>query len=621
MSAPTIAELEARLAAVTADGSDPIARVDAMVEYAWAIRNDDVERANALAAEAKTLAVEHDYTLGMARATRTLAMTIRDPQNLQRLFRLAHEAQVLFDDAGDDVGRAASRDFLSSIYEHVGDLNGALELGLDALSIARAAGDAARQGYALSSVGGILAASGETEAGVAHLEEALRLFEELGDLNGVGTICGRLSRILQETGETEAALDHARRCDEVTDATGNDFFGLTAMSVMGDIAQERGELEEAERLYRAALERVADEQTRIIVGATTRVSLGRCLMRQGAMEAAGAVLNETLAQVSAPVSIVHRALTHEALADLHEAREDFAGALQHLRDAAKLRERIAQQDARNRTAQLEARVEMETAKKDAEIQRLRFVELHGMQAKLVEAEKMGLLGKLAAGTAHELHTPLGVLRSNAKLVAKATDRLRELLDDDDDVAQPVERLASVIDSCRAGNDEALARLAAIADGFGRFAELDQAERRSFDVKVGLEGALAILTPTIGDGVEVQRHFEAVPPIDGWPREVNLALLTVLQNAAEAIEATGVIAVSVTAVDDQVHIRIRDDGRGMTEEQVAHLFDVGWSEEGERVKMRLGLSAAYATMQKHGGAIDVDSEPGEGTTVTLRFPSA
>jgi signal transduction histidine kinase len=52
--------------------------------------------------------------------------------------------------------------------------------------------------------------------------------------------------------------------------------------------------------------------------------------------------------------------------------------------------------------------------------------------------------------------------------------------------------------------------------------------------------------------------------------------------------------------------------------VARLFDVDWSEAGARTRMRLGLTAAYTTMQKHGGAIEVESEPGQGTTVTFRF---
>jgi signal transduction histidine kinase len=58
---------------------------------------------------------------------------------------------------------------------------------------------------------------------------------------------------------------------------------------------------------------------------------------------------------------------------------------------------------------------------------------------------------------------------------------------------------------------------------------------------------------------------------------------------------------------------------MSEERAAHLFDVTWSEDGARTSMRLGLSAAYTTTQKHGGSMEVQSAVGQGTSVRFRFP--
>jgi two-component system NtrC family sensor kinase len=139
------------------------------------------------------------------------------------------------------------------------------------------------------------------------------------------------------------------------------------------------------------------------------------------------------------------------------------------------------------------------------------------------------------------------------------------------------------------------------------------------VREGVESALALLEPTLGDEITLERRFDVVPSIEGWPRELNHAFLTVLQNAVQAIDGAGVVTVETSSTPDHVLVRVRDTGHGMSEEQAANLFDVTWSEEGTRTRMRLGLSAAYTTTQKHGGTMEVQSVAGEGTTVSFRFP--
>jgi signal transduction histidine kinase len=354
-----------------------------------------------------------------------------------------------------------------------------------------------------------------------------------------------------------------------------------------------------------------------LLGAGVQVALGRMLMKQGRLAEAARELNDALALIEDDsVSIVTQSDAHEALAELCERQGELAKAIAHLRKAQSLREQIAQREARTKLAQLEARAAMEAAKKDAEIHKLRFVELHAMQSKLVEAEKMALLGTLAAGTAHELNTPLGVLTSNTQLSATATERLLSLVKGESAEAA---RLAAVLESCRRSTARALERLSSVAESFKRFTLLDQAERRTFDVREGLESAIALLEPTIPDAIELSRRFESVPRLEGWPRELNQAFMTVLRNAVEAIDGPGVVSVETTATVDHVLVRVRDSGRGMSEEKAKHLFDMAWSEEGGRTKMRMGLCAADATTRKHGGKIDVQSTVGEGTTVTFTFP--
>jgi two-component system, NtrC family, sensor kinase len=612
---PSIAELEARLAAAT----EVIPRIDALSDLAWALRTDDVPRAHVLSKEARALAIEHKQKLQQARAARTMAMTIGDTDDLHQIIRLADESKDLFDEVGDAAGRAASRDFLASIYEYIGEATIALDLALDALSIARALGDPTRQGYALSSVGGLLAASGDLEGGLERLHEALGIFEAAQDIRGITTICTRLCRVLKSAGRREEALRYAERCRDIGEETQNEWSYATALSVMAELEEERGRVFEAGALYRESLTSMTTETIRALLGSGIQVAFGRLLIKQGALDDAARELNDALGRIEGnPVSIVTQTSVHEALADLCERQGALREAIDHLRKAQGLREKIGQREARNKLAQVEARASMEAAKKDAEIHRLRFVELHGMQSKLVEAEKMALLGTLAAGAAHELNTPLGVLRNNTQLSATATARLLELVRGEE-LGARVAKLGAVLESCRESTAQAVERISAVAESFMRFTQLDQAQVRAFDVREGLESALSLLEPGIPPGITLERRFEVVPPIQAWPRELNQALFTVLRNAVQAIDGSGVVSAETGAADGHVFVRVRDSGRGMSAEKAARLFDMGWSEEGARTKMRMGLCAAHATTLKHGGAIAVQSKLGQGTTVTFTFP--
>lgn len=616
----SLAELEARVEATRDPETAPQTRVDALVALAWHLRLREPGRAHELAAEARELARTCGYVLGQAQAARTMAMAIQDGEQLRSMFTLAHEAKTLFDECGEDVGRAASRDFLSSLYEHVGDLSTALDLALDALSIARRVQDPIRVGYALASVGGTLAASGQTEVGIERLKEGLAIFEAEGDELGINSLASRLARVTARTDRGDEALEYAERCRAYSSKTGDDWGVAHALVVMATVRRKQGQLDDAERLYRQALASLRTDPARWFVGIEAQLPLAEMLLERGESEAARRELEHALDQVRGnDLAIVMETSARQALADLDEKEGRFQSAVEHLRVAQELRDRIAQSDARNKLAQVQLRAEMDAAKKDAEIHRLRYVELHAMQSKLVESERMAMLGKLAAGTAHELNSPLGVLRSNVGLTRSAVERLVALLGDHPELGEQVSRLGKALIACQEPTDRALDRIGEISQSFLRFSQLDQADRRAYDVREGLESAISILTPTVRAGVYIERRLREVPIVDAWPRELNHAFMTVLQNAVQSIEGEGTVTVETEPTDRQVIVRVRDTGRGMDPERVATLFDVSWSEDGARTKMRLGLSAAYATMQKHGGTIDVASRLGQGTTVTFRIP--
>lgn len=619
MHMPEIPHLEARLEQARREPNEVIALVDAMVDLAFAARFEFGNRSYTLATEARNLALEHGYVLGQARAARTMAMSIRDEDGLLSIFALAEEAHRLFEKSGQDrAGLAGSKDFLASLHEHVGDFAGGLELALDALAIARDIEHADRQGYALSTVGGILSASSAFEEASTHLHEALGLFESTGNLDGIGTILLRLCRNAEQAEDPEAAIRFAEQCRDNASQTDNEWLQAETLSVLARLQRGRGELDAAEASYHEALAAIEQPLAQKLLGSELRAGLAEVALERGQVAEAERILDRAARDIRGQgVGVVMAAKVEEVLARVYEASGRYQEANVALRRVLGLERDAARREARTKRVQVEVRQAMDAAREEAELQRARLDELHGMQAQQIESAKMALLGRLAAGTSHELNTPLGVLRSNLALMQTALERLRPHLGD----APEVPRILRALDSSRTASEAALQRLGEVGESFRRFSQLDQAERRAFDVREGIQSAVALVGPGLAPGVRLQCELSEVPLVEGWPRELNAAIMTVLQNAVDAVGSSGRVEVSCGTDAAAVWVAIQDDGRGMDEALVSELFEIAWSRSGARTKLRLGLSAAKTTVDKHGGQIRVESQLGRGSRFTFRLPAA
>ncbi len=97
-------------------------------------------------------------------------------------------------------------------------------------------------------------------------------------------------------------------------------------------------------------------------------------------------------------------------------------------------------------------------------------------------------------------------------------------------------------------------------------------------------------------------------------------MSLLKNAAQSIEGEGEIEIFTTSHEGSVTIQIRDTGKGIPPERLARIFDFGFNAAEARIKMGFGLPTAYKTVQEHKGEIEIQSELGKGTAVTVTLPA-
>jgi signal transduction histidine kinase len=219
--------------------------------------------------------------------------------------------------------------------------------------------------------------------------------------------------------------------------------------------------------------------------------------------------------------------------------------------------------------------------------------------------------RFMADAAHELRTPITILRARADV---ARQRERE-------PAAYVETLTEI--------ERDAARMGAIVDDLLTLARADAGERglraeRCFldDVVLDAVHAAQPLAGRRGVALEVGAFEEA--PVLGEPALLRQAALIVLDNALKYTPAGGTVTVTVGVAGGQCALAVRDTGAGIPPEVLPHVFERfyrGAPAEGREPGAGLGLAIARWIAEAHGGTIAVESEPGCGTTVTIRLPAA
>jgi two-component system, NtrC family, sensor kinase len=266
-------------------------------------------------------------------------------------------------------------------------------------------------------------------------------------------------------------------------------------------------------------------------------------------------------------------------------------------------------------------------------------EIEKNQAKdlmLMQQEKLAAIGKLAAGVAHEINTPIGFISSNLSVLtgyfAKFVNYDRQILAQGDSLPSPErERIiksrkeqkieyivADGVDLIKESLDGA-DKIAKIVRDLKWFSRVDTPEQELVELSSCLESALEICGNELSYVATITKEYQPVPPVLCNTGQMNQLFLNLLLNASQAIVPPGEILLRCWHDAVSVYVSVSDTGGGILPENLERIFDPFFTTKEVGQGTGLGLSVSKEIVKLHHGEILVESMVGRGTIFTVVLP--
>lgn len=249
-------------------------------------------------------------------------------------------------------------------------------------------------------------------------------------------------------------------------------------------------------------------------------------------------------------------------------------------------------------------------------------QIESLRRQLAEEHKMASLGRLLAGIVHEINTPIGAILSNNQVVLRSLEMLKNDVEQlTGDKAAHARALVATCTSLAQVDKIACERIGGVIRGLKSFARADANEPQWVDLGEQIGATLKLVQGEFGRRVRFENLVApTLPRLQCYPGKLNQALLNIVVNAAQAIEGEGAVTISAEPRGERIEIRIHDTGKGIPESAREKIFRSGYTSKPAGEGTGLGLAISRQIVEDlHGGAIDFESEPGQGTTFVIQLP--
>lgn len=268
--------------------------------------------------------------------------------------------------------------------------------------------------------------------------------------------------------------------------------------------------------------------------------------------------------------------------------------------------------------------------------------LQKAQVQLIQQEKLATLGQLVSGVAHEINNPMSCIVSNISPASQYISDIQSIIKlyqknypdpvpeiaqalEDLDIEFSIDDLSKILTSMKLSAD----RIQNILTSMRKFSRSDSTKKIVVNLHDGIDTTLVILhhrLKAVGKrpGIEVIKEYGDLPGIECYPGPLNQVFMNILANGIDALEniPKPVIKIRTELIDQQwVKVQISDNGSGIPDDIKAKLFQPLFTTKPLGKGTGLGLSISRQIVEeKHGGKIELISEVGKGTNISIVIPT-
>lgn len=227
-----------------------------------------------------------------------------------------------------------------------------------------------------------------------------------------------------------------------------------------------------------------------------------------------------------------------------------------------------------------------------------------IEQQLLHTDKLSSIGRLAAGIAHEINNPLGIILGYTQLLLRSEPPDSERYSDLKTIEKHVRMCKTIVGDLL------------------KFSRMTPTEKQPGDIHDVIDEVLTMLHHHLeGSGIVVEKDFDrSVPGFSFDSGKMKQVFINMLMNARDAIGSYGGrISIRTRFIDNSLRICIEDDGAGISSEQIHKIFEPFYTTKPPGKGTGLGLSVSYGIIADHGGNIFVESTEGKGTTFTIVIP--